>query len=71
MLKQAYRVFSSNLCEQKSAMHIHVISLGLTKSTVEVVNGMLGRDFTADEVEFFCAYTAHLNVRSPPNSDFT
>ena len=52
---------SSLLYAQKSAMHIPIIVLGLTKSTVKLVNSMLDLGFSADEVEFFTSYTWHLN----------
>ena len=50
-------------------MHIPIIALGLTRSTVDIVNSML-REYTADEVEFFASYTSHLNHNSPPSIDF-
>ena len=52
MINQMYRAYSSNIYAQKSAMHIPVIALGLTRSTVAIVNSLLG-EYSADEVEFF------------------
>ena len=46
---------------QKSAMHIPLIVLGFTKSSLNLVNGLLAHGFEADEVEFFGQYTSHLN----------
>ena len=48
-------------------MHIPLIVLGLTKSTVNLVNALLQQQvFTADEVEFFGNYMTFLNHQDQP-----